>query len=169
MADPDIDLARAGDVLAFERLAAPRVAGLLRLAGAILLDADGAQDVVQDSLVRAWTHMREVRTADAFDAWLRRIVINTARNTARTRRRIRALATPTPDPSGHVDDRIAVAEAMATLDTDHRAVVALHYLEGHPIEAIARLLDIPAGTVKSRLHTSRARLRAALEERDGRA
>lgn len=169
--DADVERAREGDVAGFERLTADRVDGLIRLAAAIVLDPDAAQDVVQDSLVSAWRHMRDLRTTDAFDAWLRRIVVNHARNAARARRRVRPLAAPplAPDPSRSVEDRITVAAAMETLGVDHRAVVALHYLEGHPVDAISRLLRIPTGTVKSRLHTARARLRAALEEHDGRA
>jgi RNA polymerase sigma-70 factor (ECF subfamily) len=72
------------------------------------------------------------------------------------------------DPVEGAADRIALAEALGGLDAEHRVVLALHYLEGEPVASISRLLGIPEGTVKSRLHAGRARLRAALEGPDGR-
>lgn len=164
-----VERARRGDADAFDQLVRSQVEPLLRIATAVVLDRDAAEDVVQDSLVRAWQHLPELRAADAFDAWLRRIVVNTARNAARTRRRIRMI---TPQrPTGQFDgsdDRLAIAAAMDLLDLEHRTVVAFHYLDGRPIDSIAEILGIPAGTVKSRLHTARRRLREALEELDGR-
>ena len=170
MSTEHVERARAGDVEAFDLLVGSQLDALLRIAAAIVLDPDAAQDVVQDSLVKAWRHLPDLRAADAFDAWLRRIVVNTARNAARRRRRVRAIAPQTlAGEAQGLDDRVAIGEALEGLDVDHRTVVALHYLDDRPIDAIAQLLGIPSGTVKSRLHTARSRLRAALEERDGRA
>jgi len=169
MSTEHVERARAGDVEAFDMLVGSQLDALLRIAAAIVLDPDGAQDVVQDSLVKAWRHLPDLRAADAFDAWLRRIVVNTARNAARRRRRVRAIAPQTlAGEAQGLDDRVAIGAALEGLDVDHRTVVAL-YLDDRPINAIAQLLGIPSGTVKSRLHTARSRLRAALEERDGRA
>ena len=164
----DVEDARAGDHAAFERLVRVRVPDLLRLAGAIVVDRDLAHDVVQDSLVNAWRHLDSLRSSDAIDAWLRRIVVNTARNAVRGRARLHVLhERMAVDPSEGAADHVAIAAAMRLLDVEHRAVVALHYLYGYSIVDTARLIGVPPGTVKSRLYVARARLRASLGDSDG--
>jgi RNA polymerase sigma-70 factor (ECF subfamily) len=66
----------------------------------------------------------------------------------------------------HAHDRDVLANAIATLPPDHRIVVVLRYYLDLPVEAIAGRLDIPAGTVSSRLHYALKRLRAAIEAPD---
>lgn len=141
----------------------------MRLATAIVIDRDLAKDVVQDSLVLVWRHLPELRDNGAFNGWAKRIVINTARNALRRSGRVRVISMQPPsDPVEGTADRVALAEALRGLDIEHRAVVALHYLEDQSVDSIARQLGIPEGTVKSRLHAGRAKLRAALQDERGR-
>lgn len=170
MARDLVERARSGDAAAFDLLVSQLLEPLMRLATAIVIDRDVARDVVQDSLVRVWQRLPDLRDAGAFDAWTKRIVINTARNALRRSRRVRAIPMRTPsDPVEGAADRVALVEALGQLDPEHRVVVALYYLEDQSVASIARLIGIPEGTVKSRLHSGRSRLRAAFEDADGRA
>jgi RNA polymerase sigma-70 factor, ECF subfamily len=170
--------ARAGDVAAFDELAAARVEGLYRTAVAILgIEAD-ARDAVQEACVSAWRELPRLREADRFDAWLGRILLNSCRLVLRRRRRrsVREVAASTINDSGVVasqptegsfSERTAsldvLERAFERLSVDHRAVLVLHHLRGRSLDEIGRLLGIPTGTVKSRHHAARSALAAALE------
>ena len=155
--------AMRGDAEAFETLVGAEVDDLRRLAVAIVLDREVAQDVVQDSLVAAWKGLPRLRDPRLFRTWIRRIVINRSRNALRRPRTDRLVDPPTdPDPAAHWDDVLAIEAAMRQLGPDLRACAALFYMERATVAEIAQVLDCPEGTVKSRLHTARARLREAL-------
>jgi RNA polymerase sigma-70 factor, ECF subfamily len=77
------------------------------------------------------------------------------------------VAVSSGDPYAQAHDRDVLANAIATLPPDHRIVVALRYYRDLPIETIATRLDIPAGTVQSRLHYALKRLHAAIGAADG--
>lgn len=160
--------ARRGDAQAFETLVQPELANLRRLATAIVLDRGVADDVVQESLLAAWRGIGGLRDPGLFPTWLRRIVINRARNALRRPRALRLVdeARPTgptgTDPSGAWADAIDLEAAMRALSPDQRVCAALYYLERRPVADIAHILGVPEGTVKSRLHAARARLRQAL-------
>ncbi len=154
-----------------------RIDAIHRLSLAIVGDEADARDATQEAFVAAWRRIGGLRDTDRFDAWLQRIAVNAARMTlrARGRRRVREI------PSGDVaslaalasasDDRSAFLErsdadqlgiALARLPVDQRTILVLHHLEGHAVAELAEILEIPAGTVKSRLHTARRALEAAL-------
>lgn len=116
-----------------------------------------------------WQKLPDLRDDGAFEMWARRIVINTARNAIRRSRRVQPiLMSAPPDPVDGAADRVVLEAALRGLDARHRTVLALFYLEGRSINAIAQVLGIPEGTVKSRLHSGRAKLRAAFEDEHGR-
>jgi RNA polymerase sigma-70 factor (ECF subfamily) len=161
--------ARLGDAAAFDSAVGPELEDLRRLATAIVLDRQVADDVVQESLLAAWRGLNQLRDAAAFRTWLRRIVINRARNALRQPRGLRLLEGAATsehdrdaDPSQTWNDVVALEAAMRQLTGDQRVCVALYYLEGWSVSEIAELLHVPHGTVKSRLHAARARLREAL-------
>ncbi len=158
-----------GDADAFETIVQPELADLRRLATAIVLDRELADDVVQDSLVAAWRGIGRLRDPAVVRTWLRRIVINRARNALRRPRTLRLVDAAWPvdpqngsDPSGAWTDAIALETAMRELNPDLRVCAALYYLERRQVAEIAHLLGVREGTVKSRLHTARTRLREAL-------
>jgi RNA polymerase sigma-70 factor (ECF subfamily) len=172
----DVEAAQAGDALAFESLMTREIDGMYRLALAITADEADARDVTQESLVAAWRGLGALREPDRFEAWLRRVVINAARTTLRTRRRrrIREIPSeaivgrePTHDPVAPRADALVLRAALHRLDTDRRVLLALYYLEGRSVGEVAEILGIPSGTVKSRLSAARQALHAALaaEER----
>lgn len=155
--------AMRGDAQAFEALVRAEGDDLRRLAVAIVLDHDVGQDVVQDSLVAAWKGLPRLRDPRLFRTWIRRIVINRSRNALRRPRTTSLVEAGTgTDPAARWDDVVAIEAAMRQLDPDLRACAALFYLQRATVAEIAQVLDCPEGTVKSRLHTARARLRESL-------
>lgn len=144
----------------FARLANERLDAAYGLAGFLLGDAVEAQDAIQEALLRAWRAWPSLRDQTAFPAWLDRIVANVCKARLRGRRRLRwaplddGSATEVGDPFGATLAPDVVGRALAKLSVDQRAVVVLRYWRNMPLEAIARTLGVPLGTVKSRLHYS---------------
>lgn len=148
----------------------PNEARLGRLATAILGDQSWAEDVVADVLVAYWRRSQRTAIANP-EAYLYRAVANRAK--WYRRRRALLLLTPSPpdlpgdeDVEGRLIDRQVCVAALAQLSTADRTVLVLRYLEDRTDEAIADLLSLPVGTVKSRLARSRRRLHAKLSEQE---
>jgi len=141
-----------------------------RLAWAILGDTGDADDATQDAFALAWRARRSLLDPARFDAWFGRILVNVCRQ--RLRQRARSVIRPLDedaepaiaDASQQTSARDAISRAMARLDADHRIVVVLRYWADLPVDEIAARLDVPAGTVKSRLHYALRSMRPRLEE-----
>lgn len=138
-------------------------------------DAD-ARDLVQEASVRAYEHMARYDTARPFDAWLLTILRNVFLDWRR-----RAAARPAeplndfvmgsdPDPAAEavrLSDTTAVQHALMALPEHYRAAVVLSDMEGLRYDEIAEVLDVPMGTVRSRIHMGRNFLRKALAGQQG--
>ncbi len=166
-----VDRARHGDLDAFEEIVRARMDAVYRLSFAILADEADARDAAQDTFVTAWRQIGKLRDPEHFDAWLQRVAVNAARMTHRARRRRGFREIPASRVGGMTDlpataaveaDARALEAALGRLSIDQRSILALHHLEGRSLAELAEILDIPSGTVKSRLHTARQALHAAL-------
>ena len=155
---------------------------LVRLAWSILDDAHDAQDAAQESLLAALKAMPQFRGQSALRTWLYRIAVNVCRRRLR-QRRLRALlpgrwqADQQP-PAASESAELAASRgetdrqlhaAIDGLDDKHRLPLILHYLHDLTAPEIARVLDISEGTVYSRLHHARHKLRLRLSREDQRA
>jgi len=155
---------------AFAALTRRHLDSAYRLAWAILGDGADADDAIQDAFASAWRARRSLREPERFDAWFGRILVNVCRQRLRQRARspIRSLSDPVEpaiaDSSADTSTRDAISRAMARLDPDHRIVVVLRYWADLPVDEIAVRLDLPAGTVKSRLHYALRSMRPRLED-----
>jgi RNA polymerase sigma-70 factor (ECF subfamily) len=161
-----VERARQGDHEAFAVLVDGSLARLDAAARLIVRDPELARDAVQDGFIRAWRDLPGLRDPDRFDAWLRRLIVNSCLDLLRRRRRRAQEVELTPlhspvasDPSGALADREEVHAALRRLDPGQRAVVAMHYLLGMPLHEVASSLGIPIGTAKSRLHYALGALR----------
>jgi RNA polymerase sigma-70 factor, ECF subfamily len=140
---------------------------LFGLALIILQEGNDAADAVQSAFEKGFRHRDQLRRGVGPEAWLAKITCNEAISLAR-RRRIRRWVTfveseaPAIHEEAAIVDRIAVEDALRHLRPKHRAVVALHYLHGYGIDEIGSILEIPRGTVASRLHHARETLRRTL-------
>jgi len=173
---------RAGEQEAFRQLFEAYHPLVYRLAYRMLGDAESATDLTQEVFVRAYERLHSLRDGQAFHAWLTRLAANMAHDALR-RRKPPAFSLDAPPPGMEEGSEWALAhagpgaeerllshemsqrlqQALLTLSTEHRAVVILHHLEGMPVEEIGTTLEIPTGTVKSRLARARAELRRKLE------
>jgi RNA polymerase sigma-70 factor (ECF subfamily) len=165
-----VDRAKQGDGEAFDALA--RMVGdrCMAIAYRILRDADLADDAVQAALITAWRELRTLRDPDRFEPWLHRILTNECYAEARRRTRrpgdIRILPVDRGQEADGiltVNDRDQLNRAFRRLTLEQRAVLVFHHYLDLPVVEVADRLDIPVGTVKSRLYHATAALRASLE------
>ena len=163
--------AKAGDRKAFGMLAERWNGKLIAHAWRLTGDAESARDAVQSGWVEMMRGLGRLQDDRAFPAWAYRIV--TRRCARLSRRAIRrrelgdALAAE-PEPSGPEADapieRQRLRSAIALLPPDQRAAIALFHLEEMSVAEIAVALEVPVGTVKTRLMHARRKLRAAWKE-----
>jgi RNA polymerase sigma factor (sigma-70 family) len=166
--------ARAGDHDAFSALVDGSIGRLYAVACLILRDRDRAHDAVQEAMIAAWRDIRGLRDPDRVDAWFRRLVVRACYRQAKReqRRSVVELRVVTdmppivPGPELSVVDRDRLERGFARLGPEHRAVLVLTHYLGLPHGEVADALDIPTGTVKSRLNRATAAMRAALEADD---
>ncbi len=169
-----------GDRDAFELIIRGSSRQLFAIAYGVLQNREEAEDVVQDTFIKAWKARWRVREPEKFPAWLATIARHRARDLARRR-----LTVPlseelneTPDPaSENVDDALHGAEvhghihaALAALPETHRVALSLRYFEALDYETIERTLGLTNGALRGilgrALQTMRQRLRPALMEID---
>jgi len=168
-----VSAAATGNRSAAGELFARHWPGAWRLAWGVTGRREMADDVAQDAFERAFAALGRFDRSRPFAPWLHRIVVNRALDLLRRERRLVGLDRPevieaaTRDLSG--EDR-ALLDAIASLSEQRRVVVMLRYGLGYPPAEIAALLDLPVGTVHSRLARALEDLRAREGDRDaGRA
>jgi RNA polymerase sigma-70 factor, ECF subfamily len=165
-----VERAQLGDESAYAALAVRIADRLYAAAHHILQDAGRAEDAVQQAMIDIWKKLPQLSDPDRFQGWAYRIVVRAAYAEAKRQRRW-GLGTAAPEPertfapdhAPGVADRDQLARGFSRLPIDHRSVLVLKYYAGLSNEEIAEGLDIPEGTVRSRLHYSLRALRAALE------
>ncbi|MGH1504426.1 MAG: RNA polymerase sigma factor [Acidimicrobiales bacterium] len=145
-----------------------------RLALSVVRDRALAEDVAQDTMIKAWLALPSFRGESSLRGWLMRIAHNTAISTLRTRRALVTDPTDLPDepvrPEQSVEHRVedrgamdAFTDALDLLDELSRSIVVLREIERMSYDEIAEILDVPLPTVKTRLLRARRRLGTALE------
>ena len=161
---PESDLIRrtqAGDQAAFAQLFAAHRERAFRTACLITQDRSLAEDMTQEAFVRAYLHISRCDPDRPFLPWLLRILINLCRNAVKRRGRsvqVAAMDLAVGDTTAAVDDREMLWQALLRLEPRHRDVLMLRYYHDLSDVEIAEALAIPAGTVKSRLHSARGLL-----------
>lgn len=161
--------AQRGDGAALERLVRQWDGPLRRYAGRLTGRSDAAADIAQETWLAVARGIRRLDDPARFRAWVFRIAHHKSADWANRQRQERKAAAEAAAhrPAGMApeqNDEIALLRReIDALPVESHAVLALHYLEGFSIAEIGEVLAIPAGTVKSRLHTARTRLRERLE------
>ena len=154
-----VQQAMGGNREAFSDLAVVHWRRLLALARSIVVDLE-AEDVVQDGLIKAWKKLGTLRDPGAFDAWLTRIVANTAIARARRRRFFEPIDGVAVAVEGtEIESRIDVGRLLVKLAPRQRAVLHLTTIEGYTDREIAGILGITNSSVRA--HRLRARRRLA--------
>jgi RNA polymerase sigma factor (sigma-70 family) len=174
-----------GDAAEFERLLRAHVPALYRSAYRWTGAVDRAEDLVQQLLIRLYPRLAELRNLDQIRPWalrvMYRIFIDELRRERASPVHFTAEGTPgsdlhagqdddawldpAPGPVDLVEQQITqerLLRAWERLGEDHRAVLSMHDIEDYTLPELAQIMDIPLGTLKSRLHRARARLRELL-------
>jgi len=168
----------AGESAAFGQLVERYQDRLFNTLVHVMGSADDALDVVQDAFVQAYLKLDTFRQSSTFYTWLYRIAFNVAASHRRKRRPAASVerarqatqfepvdAQPGPEDEVHRAERCRqVRDAIAGLSDEYRSVLVLREIDGYCYEEIAEVLDLPVGTVRSRLHRARLQLREQLKE-----
>jgi RNA polymerase sigma-70 factor, ECF subfamily len=165
--------AQNGDRNAFSELVRAHAQGVLHVIYRMSGDMQVAEDAAQETFIQAWLKLKSYRPGSSLRNWLYRIAVNTAIDMLRKEKRIlpgaveeMQLADPEPGPEIHAtrsERAEAVQKAVLSLPEASRAVLVLREYEGLSYQEIAEALDIPAGTVMSRLNYARKLLKEKLE------
>jgi len=176
--DELVRLARGGMAAAFDQLVRRHQAPALRIAAKWLGDRAAAKDAVQNAFEHIVRSLERYRCDGRFRPYLFQIVINECRmmfrSASRRRRRVGELEEAAPAPAGREAEEVVLArerrreveEALATLGDKLRDVIALRFAGDCSYQEIADALDIPVGTVKSRLFAGLEKLRHLLDGED---
>lgn len=174
---------QTGDVRAFEPLILRYQDRIHNACWRMCGNVEDARDLTQEAFLKALRSINSFQGASGFYTWLFRIAMNltlTHRKRARLRLvgsldqpddsgatvadRIEDRRSPSPSENAMKDEaRSAVARALENIDPHHRAVIVLRDMEGFDYQRIAEILDVPVGTIKSRVHRARVALRDAIE------
>ena len=176
-----VERCQAGDLASFEPLVERYRERVWRLAFQILRNREDAWECAQEAFVRAYQSLSAFRGQSAFYTWLFRITVNVATDRQRARgAQARAFGAErvseeewrrtTPDPGARPDQamvqseqRTRIREALDALPPKARTIIMLSDVEGLSYREIAEVLGCPIGTVMSRLHNARKRLKALVE------
>jgi len=176
-ADRDEDLIRrylAGDARAFEVLVERHERRVYNLALRMTGREEDARDATQDAFLSALRKLKGFRGEAAFSTWLHRVTVNACYDLLRKRQRAPLLherpdgqgprppEPSSPDHADAVDLSLDVQQALLQVPPDFRAALLLCDVHDLPYDEAASILDVPVGTVKSRLHRGRAALGRAL-------
>ncbi|MCX7682866.1 MAG: RNA polymerase sigma factor [Anaerolineae bacterium] len=167
---------RSGDLEALGELYERYKTPVYRTALAITRDEALAEDILQETFIRAYLHADKIDDTLPLMPWLYRVTVNLCYTWRSRIKRLWNTLQQTVDymnSSARHPEAIAeegewkqiVQQVLDSLPVDHRTVIVLHYLEGLSLKEIAYITDVPEGTVKSRLHYARERVKKALLER----
>jgi len=164
--------AQEGDVAAFEQLYRENLGRVYALCLRLCCDATLAEELTQDSFVRAWQKLASFRGDSAFSSWLHPLAVNVALSERRSRRRrnqtfiatddLSTFESPSEAPRPAPTAALDLERALATLPAGARAIFVLHDIEGLKHEEIAERTGVAVGTSKAQLHRARKLLREAL-------
>ena len=175
-ADPDgalVSETLAGDHAAFERLVERHRPAVVRVAARVV-GRDEAEDVAQETFLRAYGHLPRFQGKSAFKSWLLKIAHNTALNAARRRvpepvapdaEACLAASISTLDPAPALEAlerREWLMRKLAQLRAEHLVVLVMRDMEGFAYDEIATITNMPLGSVKGRLHRARSELITAM-------
>lgn len=167
--------------LNFEDLVRPQVEYLYRLAWRFTGNVTDAEDLLQDVLIKVYPRTREMVGIQKLRPWLAKVLYHQYVDSVRRRKRspvlevvsggegeedpLDKIPTTREGPEQEAErsgQRDRILAAVRQLNPEQRAIIAMHDVEGYSLEELERILETPIGTLKSRLHRARARLRVLL-------
>jgi RNA polymerase sigma-70 factor (ECF subfamily) len=167
--DEAIGALRRGEIDGLANLVGMHQLKALRTAYGILGDRAAAEDVAADAFLRVFERISTFSAGRPFEPWFYRIVVNLALDHRRRTRRAEQTTATIPEPVvawdvEGLEEREALADLLRTMPPEERAVLVLRYYLDLDEASIATVVGCPVGTVKSRLHRARLRLRARMDD-----
>ena len=163
-----IEQVQAGDQKAFTQLVLNYSTYVYRTAFAFLHNESEAEDASQEIFLKVYRSIHRLNDVQAFPAWFKKVISTVCLDRMKGKQpdlvpdsNIESIPTNTAD---HWDRRIELREALGKLSPEEREIVVLFDWQGYSYQEIATLLEIPLGTVKSRIHTARMHLRIILSD-----
>jgi RNA polymerase sigma-70 factor (ECF subfamily) len=165
-----VALAQQGDRVAFGDLVYLHRQGVINVVYRMCGDVELAEDAAQEAFIRAWKNLHRYQPHSPFRNWVYRIATNAALDVLRRQREVVNIENlplksqrPNPETAAETEERAAfIQQAVLDLPEASRAVIILREYEGFSYREIAETLDIPIGTVMSRLNYARKQLRQTL-------
>ena len=176
---------KSGDDAAFQALVRRYKNRIIGFVYRTVNSRELAEDIAQEAFLRVFTKSHTFRDGAKFSPWLYRIATNLAINELRRRKRVRFISLERPlrmqdgdelvrdveDESGHAPDamaeqqemRVEIARAIADLPIKYRVAFVLRDIQGHSYDAIAEMVGVPLGTIKSRVNRARSRFRDLMQ------
>jgi len=163
--------AKGGNQEAFTKLVNRYKGTVYRFAVGMLTHHMDAEDVAQEAFVKAFYSLSSLENEYAFSSWMIRIVSNLCKDRLKKRAKDQGFG---DEPNESIVDpnladpleKMSLEESLGSLSVDHREVILLHDVQGYRYEEIADMVDVPIGTVKSRLFAARMALRKELARGD---
>ena len=160
----------------FIKLLEGRIQVLYKISYSYFRDKDSASDAVQDSVLIAYRNIAKLKDREKFNAWITTILVNRCRDIVRRNKKvsfeeynesvldISRFALKNIDTSfENLETRLDIIKFLEKIDDKYSEVIRLKYLGDYTIEEIATIMDIPQGTVKSRLNTGIKKLKSLME------
>lgn len=171
----------AGDEASIEAMIRQYENGVVRLAYSVIQDPTEAREIAQETFIAALRSLRSYREQDSFKAWLYSIALNLSRSQWRKRQSLQRLKNTLttllhidsqhqPQPEDIViqnEKERLIWQTLAAMDDRHRIPLVLRYYNDLSVAEIGQMLKLPEGTIHSRLHVARERLRVELKKING--
>ena len=137
---------------------------LYRIARSYLQSEHDCLDAVSEAILKAWQKQSTLRDEQLFETWLVRILVRECINIQRKQKRVVPMETLPEEVAEQPSDNAELRHALDQLSQEQRVAVVLHYMEGYNVSEIATILHTFNGTITSRLHYARLKLRDLLKE-----
>lgn len=153
--------AKAGNPNAFTRLMKSQMQNMYKTAGAILINDEDIADAVSETILACWENMHSLKEDRFFKTWMTRILVNKCNDIIRKKQYYLDYDMPEEPYNDTGFENAEWKEALSTISEKYRLVMVLYYIEGFSTGDISGILDIPEGTVRSRLARGREQLAGA--------
>lgn len=153
--------AKAGNPDAFTRLMKSQMQNMYKTAGAILINDEDIADAVSETILACWENMHSLKEDRFFKTWMTRILVNKCNDIIRKKQYYLDYDIPEEPYNDTGFENAEWKEALSTISEKYRLVMVLYYIEGFSTGDISGILDIPEGTVRSRLARGREQLAGA--------
>lgn len=150
--------AKAGNPDAFTRLMKSQMQNMYKTAGAILINDEDIADAVSETILACWENMHSLKEDRFFKTWMTRILVNKCNDIIRKKQYYLDYDMPEEPYNDTGFENAEWKEALSTISEKYRLVMVLYYIEGFSTGDISGILDIPEGTVRSRLARGREQL-----------